>query len=186
MLIAQVKRPEFKPRNSHWKAGGGGVHIWNPSAPVRPRGREETSPEAQGTVSLEDSEETEMAEEQEGPCLESPEGSNRCQKAVLWTTHMCLDCQTHTVKRSSSAKIIQLSVCNIPSLHNHKVLKLAELRKLNFVVAFSGNFRSHNNSYWERKMMLCLIRGIRREYVLGQGEWVGIPTNKDREEEQSR
>lgn len=33
--------------------------------------------------------------------------------------------------------------------------------------------------------MLCLIRGIRREYVLGRGEWVGIPTNKDREEEQS-
>lgn len=47
------------------------------------RGREQTSPEAQGTFSLEDSEETEMAEEQEGPCLESLEGDNRCQKAVL-------------------------------------------------------------------------------------------------------
>lgn len=35
-------------------------------------------------------------------------------------------------------------------------------------------------------MMLCLIRGIRRGYVLGQREWVGIPTNEDREEQQSR
>lgn len=35
-------------------------------------------------------------------------------------------------------------------------------------------------------MILCLIRGIRRDYVLDQGEWVGIPTNKDREKQQSR
>lgn len=33
--------------------------------------------------------------------------------------------------------------------------------------------------------MLCLIRGIRRDYILGQEEWVGIPTNKNREEQQS-